>query len=677
MLNASGLARALLNAGLVLAAAWALTSLVVGRVAASVIVLAVLWLARTLFAHRGQPARILAGHETSILLAGLLVVYLANGHTLGGGDTVGARYLPLSLLREARFHLDRFPFLYETCVPYFLALVNGHYLSAYPVAGALLALPLYVPAALFGVPGDSPVVGQLEKLAAASIVALSAIALYRGARLIATRRMALVIAAAYALGSSSLSASSQALWQHGPSQLGLAGALYCLLRGRREPAWIVGAGLPLAFAVIARPTDVLIAAPVAVYILLEHPRRFWGFLLAGLPPALFQLWYNATYFGDPLRTQFPLSDGSLWSTPFWTGLAGITLSPGRGLFVYSPIFVLSVVGALLAWRRGGDPLLRALGVGTALVLVLYAKWHMWWGGFSFGPRILADLTPVLALCLAPLGPWIERSRALRVATLVLLACSIAAHAIGAFVHDAYWNTYAAVDHFPGRLWSWSDNQLVNPTRLVLGRAAIVLSRVPTSRNEGQPLSASYRLSLPAGSTVAAGAPLDVSLAIANDGPMVWLAWPRSGAGVVRLAWGWYRPSETAPVAAEALPLYHDVRPGGSHSFRLMMYAPLGPGSYVLEVGLLRHAGRCTSSFTSANARQSVTVVAPPRLLDRPPSGKRAPCVAGPYGLPVNPPCAGSAREIPMASESLLGGTRGPIEPMRGAGPGGHGPRACG
>lgn len=77
------------------------------------------------------------------------------------------------------------------------------------------------------------------------------------------------------------------------------------------------------------------------------------------------------------HTQFALTDTALWSTPLLQGLAGLLLSPGRGLLVYSPIFVLSIVGAAIAWRRGGDPLLRALSVGIALTVVVYARWVSW------------------------------------------------------------------------------------------------------------------------------------------------------------------------------------------------------------------------------------------------------------------------------------------------------------
>src|SRR5262249_34711770 len=153
----------------------------------------------------------------------------------------------------------------------------------------------------------------------------------------------------------------------------------------------------------------------------------------------------AACFGDPFRLQFfptlsaavrQFSRGrGLWSTPFLAGLAGILVSPGRGLFVYSPIFLLSVVGMGLAWKRGGDVLRRYSSVGVVVTVLLYSKWFSWWGGYTYGPRMLADLAPVLAMSLYPVMPLLPTSRALKAAFVVLAFWSIAAHSIGAFVDD--------------------------------------------------------------------------------------------------------------------------------------------------------------------------------------------------------------------------------------------------
>jgi len=413
-----------------------------------------------------------ASHAAGLLFAVILIVYLANGRAIPADDTLAARYLPLSILREGNFDLDEFPFLHEHA---FIESVGGHYVSPYPVGAALLALPMYLPAALGHVDAQSPLIAELEKLSAAIAVALSAVVLYLALRRLTSATHALVITLVYAFGTSGLSTTSQALWQHGASQLALTVALYGLVRGR-DDRWGALAGFALAFAVISRPTDALLAVPLGLYVLVHRRKQVMSFALAACLPILFQLWYNAACFANPFRLQFfptlsaavrQLSRGrGLWRTPFLDGFAGILVSPGRGLFIYSPIFLLSVVGLALAWKKGGDLLLRYASVGVLLTILLYSKWFSWWGGYTYGPRMLADLAPVLAMSLYPVLPLLHTSRALKAGFVVLALWSVVAHSIGAFVDDRSWNERVDVDNAPERLRSWTDNQLVDPIRRV-------------------------------------------------------------------------------------------------------------------------------------------------------------------------------------------------------------------
>jgi hypothetical protein len=162
------------------------------------------------------------------------------------GDTVPARYLPFSVLREGNFDLNEFQFLYAQGLPYYLYHLNSRYVSNYPVGPAIAALPFYLIPALGGVSPTDRLIEDLEKLAPASMVALSVCLLYLILRRLASVQVSLLITVIYALGTSSFSVSSQALWQHGPSQLALATGLYSLIRGREEPGWIGLAGFSLS-----------------------------------------------------------------------------------------------------------------------------------------------------------------------------------------------------------------------------------------------------------------------------------------------------------------------------------------------------------------------------------------------------------------------------------------------
>jgi len=294
------------------------------------------------------------------------------------------------------------------------------------------------------------------------------------------------------------------------------------------------------------------------------------------------------------------------SIPFWECLSGVLLSPGRGLLIYSPIFLLSVLGIGLAWRRNGDTLLRYLSVGVLFTILFYGKWRVWWGGWTYGPRILADLTPILALLLYPLKDLLKRSRGLKAVFIIFAVWSIAAHSIGAFWDDGEWNRSPNVDRFPQRLWSWSDNQLVNPLREAFSRGVIALR--PTSQTAPELLSASYRMNLPPSVTTAAVKPIGLSLEATNVGQAVWLASSPSDKGVVRLGWRWLKGGQLIPEAAEGREgLRHDVFPRQSYEFHFSIDPPQQPGTYLLEIGLVNEHVRWFSALGVPPIRLTVRV----------------------------------------------------------------------
>jgi hypothetical protein len=139
-----------------------------------------------------------AGKDLSVyipatLFCALLILYLANGVTKASGDTLPARYLPLSILREGNFDLNEFRFLYAQGIPYYLRHINSRYVSNYPVAPAIVALPFYLITALGAASPTDRLIEDLEKLAAASMVALSACILYLVLRRLASGRVSLLL----------------------------------------------------------------------------------------------------------------------------------------------------------------------------------------------------------------------------------------------------------------------------------------------------------------------------------------------------------------------------------------------------------------------------------------------------------------------------------------------------
>jgi hypothetical protein len=423
----------------------------------------------------------------------------------------------------------------------------------------------------------------------------------------------------YAFGTSSLSVSSQALWQHGPAQLALAAAIYCLIRARDDARWAGYAGLPLAFEVITRPADALIAAPLGLYVLISYRREVWRFVAAASAPLLFQLWYSATYFGSPLRIQFftqptsvggqTIAPGGLWTTSLANGLAVALLSPGRGLLFYSPIVIFSFAGLALAWRRNGDVLLRYLGVGAILSIMLAAKWHKTSGGDSFGPRLLADITPIMALALFPLADPIRNRRGLQIALVALGLWSVTANLSGAFISYRGWDQWA-LDDADRRLWLWGDNPVVDPFRSTLDSIRIVVGRRPTSRNSPDLLDALLVVLQPPPHDVVPNAHVHVSLRAANIGKAVWLARSRDDRGMVSLGWEWKRGGKVVADSEVRRELHLNVFPGDSMELDASAPAPDASGDYEMEISLAAEVTNQTMRTIGLPVTVPVTVAPP-------------------------------------------------------------------
>ncbi|MCI0617103.1 glycosyltransferase family 39 protein [bacterium] len=523
-------------------------------------------------------------NENSLLfvVCVVLILYFGNYRTLGSSDTIPARYLPLSILREGNFDLDEFSNLHSRASSSGMVYRRNHFISSYPVGAALLASPFYLPSAIGPMQGNSRFVADLDKMAAAFLVILSVIVLYFAILQLTTHGMALLITAVYALATSSFSVSSQALWQHGPAQLCLTAALYCLVRGSKEPRWIFLAGFPTALAIACRPTDALLVIPMGLYVLFHQTKKVPGFLLFTLPPILFQILYNYYYFDNPFHTQWRLDQEGFWTTPFLEGLSGILFSPARGLFIYSPILLFSFVGIIVCWTKHEFVLLRYLSIGVLANLVLYSRFFMWWGGSTYGPRLLADLLPILCLFFYPIKDFLAK-RNTRIIFIVLTAFSITAHAIGAYTYDPYFSSNLHINFNSSAAWRWTDNQLVNPVKHVLNLVRIRVLGLPTTKSNPELFDAEIQIEPSDSISVQPSKRIWITVHANNSGKAIWLDGAFNEYGNVTFQMNWYRKDRLLNQFSIRKRLRNQVFPGEAYQFTEKLIAPDREGNYDLEI----------------------------------------------------------------------------------------------
>ncbi len=399
------------------------------------------------------------------LLLGLLcvVVYNANGRTIGAGDTYPARYLPLILWQDgtldltanarlvAHGHPSRAalgdagpPPVAEGGVPFApdtywtIRTREGRLGSLYPIVAPLLVAPLYLPGHLWlnahgrSQPHLDRVAEMMEKLSASLLAALACVLMFVLLRR-EGHRWALPLTLAFAFGTNTWMISSQALWQHGSGEvLVLLGMLLAL--ARPTPRRLALLGLVCVLMAANRPPDALTAGALLAFAVWRRPGDVRWLALGGVLPLVALLAYNLGFIGNLVGGYAGKEHGGrnfLHADPL--GPAGLLISPTRGLFVFTPFLVFVGVGLR---QRLRDPRTRraAILLGTAATAqLLFVSQTDWRAGVSWGPRWLTDLLPILVWMLAP-APAVLRPTARRVLVAAMVA-AVAVQAIGAFWYE--------------------------------------------------------------------------------------------------------------------------------------------------------------------------------------------------------------------------------------------------
>lgn len=444
-----------------------------------------------------------------LLFAALTVIYHANLRPVDSSDTLPGSLVPLAIVLDHTVTLDRFVPWLKRHVPYTRAVIvtsHGHFYSQYPIGGPVFASPLYLPLAFIGHlrdwdPGSLVMFARIaEKFAATTIAALSAVLLLLLLKRITTPAWAWCLTLVYALGTETWSISSQALWQHGPGELAIIGALLALVcwtedRASTAALWICGASA--ACGLIFRQTNILLLPALLAALLLakasvaEHVRLWTLPLLGGAMIASYNLYVLHNVSGGHTVNGL---NGSLLG-----GFAGILVSPGRGLLLYTPVALFAVCALLPGARMARIrhlPLLTACLLFVILDAIVIAKWGVWWGGYCWGPRLLTELAPPIVILMAMGVSVIERPWPRR-AFAVLALYSISIQAIGAFFYPkGRWDTQPRnVNVAPARLWDWRDNPVARTIRggpawesyAVIGTA--ITSGIPAAQRRMRELNA--------------------------------------------------------------------------------------------------------------------------------------------------------------------------------------------
>jgi len=395
------------------------------------------------------------------------------------GDSRWFIPVAMSILKHGDINLDEYHERIHEDKRYAIHRVDGHEYNIFPIGTSILSLPFVwaVDRVLEHTAGISfedhlkeKRSENTERFIASIFVALATVVMFLIARdRLRDGRRALLIAFVFAFATPAWSTASRALWQHGPSMLLLAAALLSLTRARGNIRCLLWTGPLLAFAYVVRPTNSLSFLLLMGAAFLQYGRRkpFWGSVLLSLGVFAAFVALNLRVFGT-IQPPYFRSTRLAFGGTFPEALAGNLISPGRGLFLFTPVFLLSFYGIFLKLRQ------RVFGLtDAALTGVMLSHWIVisafphWWAGYSIGPRFFTDIVPYFVYFLIPVVERISlvsgvRRTLLAGVSALLLGVSVYAHYRSANswrVPD--WNVNPeCVDRNPSRVWDWSDIQFL-------------------------------------------------------------------------------------------------------------------------------------------------------------------------------------------------------------------------
>ena len=428
--------------------------------------------------------RFIKRHEILCLFCLVYLVYNINGRTIASGDTIPASLLPFGILENHNLYLDQFFYYFETNFEraYWVKEIDGHYLSIYPIVTPVLVAPLYIlpfllmklthiPVDLFH-PGFALIVPIMEKLSASMIASFSTIFVFLSVRELINKRIAIIVALIFAFATNTWTISSQGLWQHGLVELLLAMSIYLVLINEKHASVkiIISLGIISGLFVFNRPVDSILLIPIIYYIFGLRDRRIAYYLCAMFISGVPFLLYNFHYFGNlfgGMSSVLGLFDGrSGFIMPFM----GLLISPSRGLFVYTPIMLFSILGYFRILQITNSKIrnfLFVMGISILALVAVYASFGMWWAGWSYGPRFLTGMLPALAMFLGLYIKYISlnikrRKNLLTICIFsILLIWSIFAQLVGAFYYpNGGWDGDPNVDLHPEKLWDLEDTQIM-------------------------------------------------------------------------------------------------------------------------------------------------------------------------------------------------------------------------
>ncbi len=423
--------------------------------------------------HSGAGVRVSFADSIVVLIVGIGIfvsLLFARIDSYIYSDARGTLLTAQAFLQKGSFELSPFESVLTDYSWQIYRTPSGIY-YAYPLGTSLIHLPAVWLANEFGYDmSRSADEKALHLFCAALSVLFLFLLTYILSRRFTGHWTSLFFASILTMGTSFYSSCGMALWNVNYAAIVALLVINILankhLMHRPDSGWLLGVLLFVGFTV--RPSFALFIIIIFIYLIVTDTKQmFRAAFISGCMLGLY-IMFSITNFGQALPGRYQITDFSQWQN-IGKNLLGHLVSPSRGLFVYSPLFLISVFGGLVKGRVIlKDRLALFLSAWFLIQLILLSSWYMWWGGGSFGYRLLTDIlpAPVYVSLLVWADMWQSPERychyAVRYILPVLAAFSIWIHVIQGVNNPATlgWLWHPNKDQHPEFFWNYEFPQFL-------------------------------------------------------------------------------------------------------------------------------------------------------------------------------------------------------------------------
>ncbi|PIE51672.1 hypothetical protein CSA37_04010 [Candidatus Fermentibacteria bacterium] len=373
-------------------------------------------------------------------------------------DPLGSLLVTQNIIDEGSVQLDRYSnwrINEEEDLKY--QIIDGHVYSYFPVGSSIAAIPAVAAANILG-RHMSVIEYETWMNCVLASVTLGILFLLVFLALKNTYGMfpSLAFSLAAVLSTPVTSTVGAAYWSVNPVVLLFTLAIIGVQK--RWNGYLTGS--ILFFSVVCRPQSSVFTVLFLIYMFFRERNQFYRAVSALVTGTMLFIIFSMNHYSRILPEYFsPARAGSFQLEVFFQ----LLISPSRGILVFFPQGILICAAVPAALREYRLELVLCI---TYLLLMMgvVSGFPHWWGGVSYGPRLLVDTMPVWFLTALITWSSLKGMRKLFLATGILLSIAGGFINLKQGLHNpstALWNTEPVhIDIEPEKIADWNDPQFL-------------------------------------------------------------------------------------------------------------------------------------------------------------------------------------------------------------------------